>query len=176
MASVARTSEGSEARTWRRPTSPPRRISRRLTFHRPLTLHRRPHRRSISQPPRVSMLRISAGRWGGARIRMERARKLDRAAALGAWTCWIWPALGAWTFLVRSAVGLSPLLARRLVAWLLLAARVLRLGVPVVPARAARRLCHVLVERYSVLLRGQRVLRLGLGREWIRGDESAAGG
>src|SRR5579862_2843500 len=46
-----------------------------------------------------------------------------------------------------------PVLGRRLVARWLLAACVLRLGLPLVPASVARALCDVLVGRSSVLLR-----------------------
>src|SRR5208283_4462563 len=59
---------------------------------------------------------------------------------------WVWRRLWPLAWLRR-------LLGRRLVAWRLLAARVVRSGLLLVPARSAARLRDLLVGRHAVLLR-----------------------
>src|SRR6185437_8739162 len=92
--------------------------------------------------------------------RLRPARRL-RAAGL------LWPWLWSW---------LRPLLGRWLLAWGLLASRVLRLGLPSVPGGPPCGVCDLLLGRNPVLLLQQRLLRLEPGPERLCRDGSTASG
>ncbi len=115
--------------------------------------------------------------WRGlSRLRLRRARL--PTPARGYYGGGLWRLLRRLPWRIRRLARLfhRPVLGRRVLARGLLAARLLRLGLPLVPRGAPARVFDLLVWGRSLLLRERRVLHLEPGLQRLRSHRPSSGG